>query len=244
MPLMISVAIPTYEMNGKGVELLRRSFDILTRQTYKDFEVVVSDNSKNDDIKNLCAEYGSKLKINYFKNPRIGMAPNTNEAIKASKGDLIKILYQDDFLADDNSLQDIHDNFKGQWLATACEHLADTGERFNLHIPSYNDKIHVGSNSIGSPSVITIKNDNPLLFDEKMTWRLDGDYYKRMHDKYGNPTILSKPNIVIGVGKHQTTFHLSDEYKESERDYMYEKYNEEKPKVSLLRKVKTWLKKI
>jgi glycosyltransferase involved in cell wall biosynthesis len=218
---MISVCIPTYEMHGKGVPLLKRSFDMLAAQTFKDFEVVVTDNSENDVIQKACDNYKNILNINYSKNPRKGMAQNTNEAIKNAKGDLIKILYQDDFLASENSLQEIADNFKGYWLVTACGR-DDTNKP---HIPKYNNEISKGKNSIGSPSVLTIKNDNPLLFDEKMTWLLDCDYYKRLYDKYGEPVILNKVNVIIGVGKHQTTHVLSDTIKKSEHNYMSEKYD-------------------
>ena len=222
---LLSIAIPTYDMHGEGVPLLARSFDMLCRQTYTNFEVVVTDNSENDFIKNLCEnkKYNS-LNINYSKNPRKGMAQNTNEAIKKAKGDLIKILYQDDFLASENSLQEIVENFTGNWLVTGCKSDKKTWIRSNKHFPTYNNKIYLGKNTIGSPSVLTIKNEDPLLFDENMTWLLDCDYYVRLYQKYGEPTILNKINVVIGRGKHQTTNHLSNAAKQKEHDYMLKKY--------------------
>jgi len=221
---MISVCIPTYEMGGVGKEKLKRSLDVLTTQTCKDFEVVISDNSENDEIKNLCksSEYQS-LNINYFKNPRKGLAQNTNEAIKHATGEIIKILYMDDYLANDTALGSIKDNFNGYWLVTGCEH-DDGKHRYNPHYPRYSKKIARGKNTIGSPSVLSIKNENPLLFDENMTWVLDCDYYKRMYDKYGKPTILNEINVVIGTGKHQMTNILSNTAKIKERYYMARKY--------------------
>lgn len=226
--MKISIAIPTYDMHGEGVPLLVRSFDAILRQTFKDFEVVITDNSENDFIKNLCEDpkYRS-LNIRYSKNPRKGMAQNTNEAIKQSRGELIKILYQDDFLATETSLQEIVEKFVGHWLVTACASDKKTWKTLfkgNKHVPKYSDGIKFGKNTIGSPSVLTIKNESPFLFDENMTWMLDCDYYKRLHDKYGEPVILSKINVIIGLGKHQTTNHLTDAYKRKERDYMVEKY--------------------
>jgi len=233
--MIISVCIPTYEMGGYGKEVLKRSLDILRTQTFKDFEVVISDNSENDEIKNLCenTEYSS-LSINYFKNPIKGMAQNTNSAIKVAKGKIIKILYMDDYLADENSLQKIVENFKGHWLVTGCEH-SDGNHRYNPHYPKYNKKIYRGENTIGSPSVLSIKNEDPLLFDENMTWLLDCDYYKRMYDKYGEPTILNEINVIIGTSKHQVTNTLSDKAKEKEHYYMAKKY-----KKRLLYWLKLW----
>jgi len=233
--ISLSICIPTYEMGGRGKDLLKKSLGILNTQTYKDFEVVVSDNSKDDEIKNLCAEVGySALSINYFKSTRIGMAQNTNEAMRHAKGEIIKILYMDDYLADENSLKKIVENFNGYWMVTGCEH--DDGiKRYGPHYPTYNKKIYLGKNTIGSPSVLAIKNENPLLFDENMTWLLDCDYYKRMYDAYGEPTILNDINVVIGTGKHQVTNMLSNVTKKKELYYMIKKHKQE-----LLSWLKLW----
>ena len=64
----VSVCIPRYEMKGKGAEYLDHSFNLLYAQSYKNFEVIISDNSKNDNIKKLCEIWSDKLNINYFLN--------------------------------------------------------------------------------------------------------------------------------------------------------------------------------
>src|SRR3989344_4385274 len=226
--IQLSVCIPTYEMRGEAEKKLTRSFDILKKQTLKNFEVIISDNSEDDVVKNLCSNPSYKLlNIKYIRNPRKGISKNTNEAIKNSSGKLIKILYMDDYLANENSLQDIVDNFKGDWLVTGCGHDTGDGKIINIHFPKYNKKIYLGKNTIGAPSVITIKNENPLLFDEKLSWLLDCDYYKRMYDKYGEPTILDEINVIIGIGKHQVTNMLSDFVKKKENLYMLKKYKKE-----------------
>ncbi|MEK7564213.1 MAG: glycosyltransferase family 2 protein [Patescibacteria group bacterium] len=222
--MKLSVCIPTYEMGGKGKDVLKRSLDILKIQNFKDFEVVVSDNSDDDEIKNLCedTEYYS-LSINYFKNPIKGMAQNTNSAIKNTKGEIIKILYMDDYLANENSLKQIAETFNGYWLVTGCEH-DDGNKRYDPHYPKYNNKIYRGKNTIGSPSVLAIKNEDLILFDENMTWLLDCDYYKRMYDKYGEPQILNEINVIIGTSKYQVTNILSKYAKKKEHYYMAKKY--------------------
>lgn len=222
----ISVAIPTSEMGGKGAGFLRYSLNCLAMQTFKDFEVVISDNSDNDDIQNICTEFPN-IDINYFKNPVKGMAPNSNEAIKASKGELIKILYLDDFLAVDMSLEEIVKNFKesDMWMVTGCLHTRDGKSCDRPHYPEYNQEIWTGKNTIGSPSVLTVRNSDPLLFDPTLTWLLDCDLYKRYYDKFGEPKILNTLNVVIRQGEHQMTNILSDEVKQREYDYLIKKYN-------------------
>ncbi len=223
----VSVCIPTFEAHGRAIELLSRSFDMLKKQTFKDFEVVVSDNSDNDDIKNFCErpEYAS-LNIKYSKNPRKGISANTNEAIRAASGKLIKILYMDDFLSGENSLKEVVDNFKGHWLVTACAHSEKNGKIMKPHFPSFNNKLKMGENTIGSPSVLAITNENPLWFNENLTWVLDCDYYQRLYEKYGEPTVLNNINVIIGLGKHQTTKHLGFWEKRKEIKYMKKKYHE------------------
>lgn len=192
--MRISVAVPVYDMPN-GDFFLKRLKDSLAIQTFRDFELVITREGK--------------------------MAENTNAAIKASSGELIKILYMDDYLTHENSLQMISDAFEGEWLVTGCAHNPGT----HTHLPVYNERIHEGINTIGSPSVLTLRNDDPLLFDETLTWMLDCDLYKRLYEKHGPPTILNDINVTIGIHEGQTTFILDEETKQREHDYLIEKHS-------------------
>ena len=220
----LSVCIPTHDMEGKQY-FLKRCLDSLWDQTFQDFEIIITDNSEDYEIEKICDWY--RTGIRYIRNPKKGMAPNTNEGIKNAKGHLIKILYMDDYLAHKKALEEIVANFKGHWLVTACRHTTDGETFFNTHLASYNDSIHTGQNTIGSPSVLTVLNKNPLLFDEEMTWLLDCDLYKRYHDKYGDPVVLDDANVIIGVGEHQMTFTMGDDRKAKEYEYITKKYAEQ-----------------
>lgn len=218
---MISVCIPVCTMIN-GLELLKRNLVHLADQTYRDFEVVITDNSDDDKIQDFLKSY-FLLPIRYSKSPIKGASANTNEAILQANGKLIKILYQDDYLTHKDSLKDIVEHFTGEWLITACDH--DNGnERYGKMIPKYNDDIYLGKNTIGSPSVLTIKNEDPLLFDPNLVWLLDCDYYKRLFIKYGQPVILDKVTVTNGIGAHQATNRISVETKLKERDYLIKRY--------------------
>jgi hypothetical protein len=143
------------------------------------------------------------------------MAENTNAGIKRARGELIKILYLDDYLENDYALQDMVDNFTGEWMVVGTN---------NNPTPQWTDDIETGNNKLGSPSALLIRNGSPLLFDENMSWLLDCDYYKRMHAKYGQPQILGGVYVVIGEGDHQTTHLLTDEEKQDESIYLQNKY--------------------
>lgn len=217
----LSVAIPTHEMANADF-FLRRSLDALTRQTFKDFEVVITDNSENDVITNVLKDYVGLLDIAYSRNPIKGMAPNTNEAIRFSRGELIKILYLDDFLAREDALKHIDELFteKYQWLV--CSSKDEGGP---IHQPYYDDEIHLGKNTIGSPSVLTIRNsDDKLFFDENMTWLLDCDYYKRAFETFGFPRFVKSMDVCIGRHDGQMTHLIPDEVKGAELTYSQKKH--------------------
>lgn len=174
-----------------GSEFLWRSINMLTKQTFQDFEIIITQAGK--------------------------MAENTNAGIKRATGQLIKILYLDDMLAHENALQEIVDNFEFQddWMITGC----DT----NPH-PYWTDDIRNGNNRLGSPSCLTFRNRDPILFDERMSWLLDCDLYHRLYERYGEPKILDKVNVLMGIGPHQMTNILTDEEKLSEFKLIKEKY--------------------
>jgi glycosyltransferase involved in cell wall biosynthesis len=102
-----SVAIPAYGYNGKGGEFLDFNLKILSNQTFKDFEVVISDHSIDDTIKNTLKKWLGKLKITYVTNDkgRGIISPNLNNAMKHCSGEYIKVLFQDDFLYNDDALK-------------------------------------------------------------------------------------------------------------------------------------------
>ncbi len=217
----MSVCVPTHQMQD-GKYFFTRLLDSLWNQSFQDFEIVVSDNSEDDTIERICEWY--RTGIHYFRNSKKGMAPNTNSAIQHSNGEIIKILYMDDYMAHDEALKKIVNHFKGQWLVSGCNHTINGEDFFNAHIPHYCDEIINGKNTIGSPSVLTIKNYHSLLFDEEMTWLLDVDYYKRMYDLYGEPTILKDINVSIGIHDGQATNTMGDKRKLLEQEYITKKY--------------------
>lgn len=243
---LVTVCIPTYEMGGVGHVFLRHSLDVLAAQTFRDFDVVVSDYSKDRLIEKLCAEYALKLPLGYFKNtdPAGGMGANTNNAIRHAPGRIIKILLQDDFLSGPESLRVIAENFdvkKDAWLVTGCQHTKDGKTFFQPHYPKYNAKIHFGKNTIGSPSVLSVRNDPPLFFDAKLKWLVDCDYYRRYHDLAGKPKILRDLGVVIRMGEHQiTNTEATTELRKKEHDYIVKKFAAALPQPRLT----AWLSKL
>jgi glycosyltransferase involved in cell wall biosynthesis len=227
---LVSICIPTYEMHGKGIDYLTHSFNVIAKQTYKKFEVVISDNSKDDGIKNLCQSWSNTLPIrHHFNRQKYGLSGNTNHAMKLAKGDLIKILYQDDYLLDGNSLFHQVFHFMGNynhWLVSACCHTKDGINLYNPIYPKYHDNIQFGENTISCPSVLLFKNENVLEFDENLCWLMDVDYYKRLYDKFGLPSICNYVTIVNREHLNQTSLTLNELEKSKDFKYIKNKYYE------------------
>ena len=110
MSKKVSIAIPTWESHGRSAEFLDDLLRTIEIQRFKDFEVVISDHSKNDDVYNKCSEFTDKFDIRYIRNSqKHGNSPaNLNYAISWCKGEIIKIMFQDDFFYDDESLDKIY----------------------------------------------------------------------------------------------------------------------------------------
>lgn len=226
-----SIAIPTWGINGKGAEYLEHSFNILAQQTFTDFEVVVSDHSEDDEIKNLCLAWNSQMKIywsrNYYGQGKI--APNMNNAIERCEGLFIKMLFQDDFLYDTDSLQIIYDsiaeNQDKDWFITACVHTDDCITMYDRMTPYYHDRIYAGVNTISCPSVLTVRNEKDLpMFDESLNWLVDVEYYKRLHDIYGDPVVIDTVCAVNRNAEVRATNIITEKQKQEEIQRVIRKY--------------------
>lgn len=201
----ITVVIPIHEKMQNGDYFLWRSVQALMNQTFKDYELVI-------------VQAGS-------------MPVNSNAGLEKATGELIKILYLDDYLAHDNALKEIIDNFKDDdmWMATGCLHQRTSERDFyedphSPHLPKYSKDLYTGNNTIGSPSVVTLRNEGHLLFDDNLSFLLDCDLYKRYYDTYGAPKLLNDLNVVIGIHDNQTSNTMPEWKKKEEFNYVMQKH--------------------
>ena len=92
-------------------------------------------------------------------------------------------------------------------------------------MPSYNEKIFLGLNTIGNPSVMAFKNSkNKIFLDEKLTWMVDVDFYKKLYDRHGPPKILSENTVAIRLWSKQMPHLIPFSIKEKEKRMMVERY--------------------
>lgn len=227
--MKISIAIPCWHMNGIGREVLEYGFLSFYEQTLKDFEVIVSDHSIDNDIKGLCKEWDSKLNIKYIKNEenRGNPAYNFNVSMAHCSGEYIKVLCQDDFLLGRDALLYIYSKIKendSTWLLGSYWHSNDRVGLYRLHTPHFNNNIAT-SNTYGTPSAMTIKNKNVIEFDTSLKSLFDCEYYYRMHKLYGPPIILEEATMVNYLhGNQVTNLMINDDVLRKEESYVREKH--------------------
>jgi glycosyltransferase involved in cell wall biosynthesis len=216
-------------MWGQGPSLLRRSFDQIKNQTHKDTEIVISDHSVEDGVKKICDEYSSILNIVYIKNPvdRGNFSSNLNNSIRNASGEIIKLLMQDDYFIGVNDLEStvrIFEDSSVNWVACGCYSGWNTRD-YNTLIPKYDDSsISRGVNTIGSPSVISIRNNRVQFFDEGLSWVVDLDYYKKMYSVFGEPRILPEYSVFVQRHPNQITNTLADRIKMMEESELRRRY--------------------
>ena len=233
--MKFSIAIPTWESYGKGGEFIDDLLRTIEIQTFQDFEVCISDHSETDDVLDVVKTFENKFNIVYSKNAENrGNGPaNTNKAIDMCSGDIIKVMFQDDFFYDDEALEKIvneFDNSDKMWLVNGSNHTQDDGHSFywELH-PTWNDKLLEGVNTISSPSVLSFKKEVVNRFDENLVYFMDCEFYYGMNEKYGQPIFLNDVLVSNRVGEYSVTTNVShknrDYYVEKETKYCKEKYD-------------------
>ena len=94
---LVSVLMPVYKH-----EFLRTSLESALLQTYENIEIIISDDSENDLIKNIVTDLSKQYKnrtIQYENNAkRLNEIGNASKCVQNSSGELIKFLYDDDVL--------------------------------------------------------------------------------------------------------------------------------------------------
>jgi glycosyltransferase involved in cell wall biosynthesis len=86
-----------------GERFLLRSLDSLLRQTFRDFELIISDNASTDRTEEICREYAARDgRIRYHRNPKnMGAGWNIRRVCELATGRYFKWAAADDLLEPD-----------------------------------------------------------------------------------------------------------------------------------------------
>jgi len=90
---LVSIAMATWN----GARFLRQQLDTIYAQTWRNLEVVVSDDASTDGTAAILAEYAASRGLRFAVNPeRLGLVQNFARAIALCHGELIALSDQDD----------------------------------------------------------------------------------------------------------------------------------------------------
>jgi glycosyltransferase involved in cell wall biosynthesis len=213
--VFISICIPAY----KRVSFLKRLLDSIDLQTYRQFEVVVTDDSPDNEVSDLCRSHPVSAVIRYFKNEKtLGTPENWNESIRQAGGEWIKLMHDDDWFLDPKALQafaaSVAQNPATDFFFSGYTNVfLDEGKNTDIrvHLPKdwlkrleRNPKTLLSSNRIGPPSVTLHKNLPGIFYDSTLKWLVDVDFYIRFF-QYSKPLLIDENLIAVGLGEEQVT---------------------------------------
>jgi glycosyltransferase involved in cell wall biosynthesis len=95
----VSIGMPVYN----GERYIKETLDSWLSQTFKDFELVISDNASTDATEEMCRAYAAKdPRIRYYRNVHnLGASPNHNRVFELSTGGYFRWAAHDDTCAPD-----------------------------------------------------------------------------------------------------------------------------------------------
>lgn len=208
----ISICIPAY----KRSQYLERLLESISIQTYRDFEVVITDDSPDDEVQLVCDRYQSRFEIRYAKNETaLGTPENWNQAIRLATGKWIKLMHDDDWFSEAYSLQQFADcaiENEGAFIFSAYTNIYEASgtqknvfpEKFRLHQAAQEPSVLIAKNFIGPPSVVIHPNDGQHFYDPALKWLVDIDMYRR-RIKTDKLVYINDPLVFVYMSNTQVT---------------------------------------
>jgi glycosyltransferase involved in cell wall biosynthesis len=221
-----SICIPVWEQHGFGLQYLKDLIHSIQIQNFQNYEIVISDHSVTDDIYKFVTTLKNIKYVKNFSNRGNGVH-NLNKSLISASGEIIKIMFQDDFMFDRRCLEKFDKVFlkeETKWAVCGCNHTKDGVNFDRFMAPAWNDKLLEGVNTISSPSVLAFRNENIELFDINLTMLMDVEYYYRMDKKHGLPVMIEDCLVTNRCHENQISSRYSGNLDE-EIKYCKEKYD-------------------
>lgn len=178
---LVSVCIPTFN----GAKYLQKALDSVIYQTYKNIEVVISDDDSTDNTIKIIKEFNHSVDfpVRIFHHSPSGIGSNWNNCLRNSRGEYIKFLFQDDVLFPDcieKMMQVISKDENLGLVASKRKFLieGEIGPILQEWISTYDD-LQKGMNLPNKEINIV---DNNLLKDE--------NFLQIPHNKIGEPSAV------------------------------------------------------
>ncbi|MDX2173405.1 MAG: glycosyltransferase family A protein [Bacteroidota bacterium] len=237
MSVKVSICIPTFNQ----IEFLKKCLESIVIQIFTDFEIVISDDSTNTEVEKLVVAFfkNKNIKHTYHHNsPSLGSPANWNKAISLASGKYIKIMHHDDWFSKEDSLlkfvNTLENNDNSDFAFCSSNIFDVKNETYSLNSPDSdflntlkNDPLTLfNSNKIGAPSATIFRNINKLVFDNKMSYLVDVDFYIQCLKQNPRFIFINEP-LIINTSNNSnqvTASSINKKIQIGEYCYLYNKW--------------------
>lgn len=200
--MKFSICIPTLNEEKYIAGIL----SCLTKQTFKNFEVIVVDGKSEDKTKEEVLRFSKNLDLSFFEAPKRGVSYQRNYAAKKAKNDYV-IFFDADVMIEADFLEKIEDHLKKNdidILTTWNKPLSDKPiDEFiylfmNIFMLELIKKRNPGA--VGVFICVKRKSFEKIGgFRETINLAEDFDLAKRFHESGFTYVLLKKPKIKVSV---------------------------------------------
>jgi glycosyltransferase involved in cell wall biosynthesis len=223
----ISICIPTFRQADK----LKILLESIERQSVQPNEIIVSDDSDNDEVELVCKAF--ILPIKYFKNETaLGSPENWNAAISKASFDWVKLMHHDDYFTHDSALEMFvhHCEEEPEAAYIFCGTTIQQGVSGSTAVYLVDKKLLarltdypgllIHKNLIGAPSTGFFKRELNLRYDPKLVWLVDIEYYFRVLVN-SKVSYLDNPAITTIMFEGQLTNRLKGNREVELSEFLY-----------------------
>lgn len=215
---LVTIGVLTYNSSKYVLETLESA----KAQTYKNIELIISDDCSTDNTVELCREWVEKNKERFVRceiltvEKNTGIPANCNRRLRASKGEWSKGVAGDDILAPDcveNFINFVKENPEAEWVNSQVQFFNAVFRKENLttlldesHYPFYDKgrtaeeqyNILLRGNPIHAPGVFLKKKvlDSVGGYDERFPFIEDHPLWLKLTKK-GNMCYYMKKRTVF-----------------------------------------------
>lgn len=181
--ITFSIIIPTYNQ----LPLLKRALESVLHQQGADYEVIVTDDSDNDEICTYI-EALDKQTIKYFHHNSTGRAAdNWNFGLSKAEGKFVIVMHHDEAMSSSNHLSLMAQALADSDVAMADVEVMNSGKQSSRWLSHLTKKLcskHPEwlflQNAIGPTACIAFKRDQLQPFNPDLKWLIDIEWYYRL----------------------------------------------------------------
>jgi len=207
---VLSILVPAYEYPFGVKRILDSILESIKLDPELSFECIVSDDSDTDKVQRMVKTHdiNNHKSFRYYKRGEsLGAADNWNFLLKAANGDYVHFMHHDEFPGTNDFFGSLVRELEAKPLFDAlflrCYVPTFIKNRFRPLVNSFVRSLYFLSpeglflrNTVGSPACAVIRRDKCLLFDVRLQWIVDLEWYYRILTQKNVATSFSELSYI------------------------------------------------